>query len=262
MSPSVDAALVERCSRRLWSAECERRPIEPLTRTLPGLDRATARAVQLATFRRRSSALAGFKLGGTVRPAPGGDRLSFGRLGVAQRIDPGDGPVDPKRFLKPCIEPEIALRLARDLSGEGHTRDSVAACLDTAIPALELADTRYPDYPEHLVDNIADNCSAGAFVLGEPLAWSRVADVRGETVRFFEADTLLGEGAGADVMGDPLLALAWLAAELARCGEGVPAGSVVLTGGLTRSAPARPGGLFRASFSGLGDVGLRIAGPA
>jgi 2-keto-4-pentenoate hydratase len=65
---------------------------------------------------------------------------------------------------------------------------------------------------------------------------------------------MLDQGHGGAAMGDPLLALAWLAGFLAPRGLAVPAGSIVLTGGLTRAHAALPGQRFRAEFAGLGQV--------
>ena len=127
--------LVDRCSTLLWTAERERAPIAVLTNEIPALDQATAYAIQWATFDRRGTPLAGFKLGGTVRAAPGVDRRSYGCLAASGRLGESGAPADPSRFMKPGIEAEIALRLGRDLAGAGHTRESVAAHLDAVIPA-------------------------------------------------------------------------------------------------------------------------------
>lgn len=250
---------VDRCSTLLWTAERERAPIAVLTSDMPALDQAAAYAIQWATFGRRGAPLAGFKLGGTVRAAPGVDRRSYGCLAASGRLGEGGMPADPARFMKPCIEAEIALRLGRELAGAGHTRESVAAHLDAVIPALEIADTRYTAYPSNLIDNIADNSAGGGFVLGEPVAWTSGTDLRAVEVLFHEGDSLLGRGCGADVMGDPLLALAWLAGRLAEDGRVVPAGAVILTGGLVSSTAGVAGRSFRAVYPGLGEVSVTFA---
>lgn len=246
-------------SEALWAAERDRIPL-PLPDARFALpDQATAYAVQRATFERRGAALLGFKLGGTVRPAPGEDRRSYGRLSVAHRVGEAGSLVDIGRFMSPCVEPEIALRLGRELAGGGHDRAQVAAHLDAVLPALEIADTRYTGFPAGLLDNIADNSSSGAVVLGEPVAWRKGMDLCAEELRFFSGDDLVGSGVGADVMGDPLLALAWLAARLAEDGLVLPAGAVVITGGITVSAWARSGSVYRAVFSSIGEVTLRFS---
>ena len=55
-------------------------------------------------------------------------------------------------------------------------------------------------------------------------------------------------------MGDPAAAVAWLATALAARGEHLPAGSVVLSGGLTASVALYPGASVVAEFDGLGSV--------
>jgi ferredoxin len=55
-------------------------------------------------------------------------------------------------------------------------------------------------------------------------------------------------------MGDPAAAVAWLANTLTARGEHLPAGSVVLSGGLTASVALNPGGNVVAEFDGLGSV--------
>ena len=254
-SDDIAAAL----SEVLWTAERNRRPLQLPDPRVAVPDQAAAYAVQRCTFDRRGAALLGFKLGGTVRPVPGEDRRSYGRLSVAHQVGEAGSPVDPGRFMNPCVEPEIALRLGRELAGAGHERASVAAHLDAVLPALEIADTRYTVFPAELLHNIADNGSSGAVVLGDPVAWREHMDLRAEALQFFAGAALVGSGVGADVMGDPLLALSWLAGRLAQDGLTLPAGAVVITGGITPSAPALPGQAYRAVFSTIGAVSLRFS---
>ncbi len=252
MNPDIE--LVQRWSDLLWTAERDCAPVALLTDDIPALDQQTAYAILWATFNRRAAPLAGFKLAGTVRAATGVDRRSYGVLSAPQRLGEGPGLADPRRFMKPCIEAEIALRLGRELAGPGHTRESVAAHLDAVIPALEIAGTRYAVSPTNLADIIADNSLGAGFVLGEPVAWTSGMDVRQVEVQLHSGDELLGRGIGTDVMGDPLLALAWLAERLAEHGRAVPAGAVVLTGGLVASVAGIAGRNFRGLHGGLGEV--------
>lgn len=242
----------------LWSAEHERRALALPDPSFVVPDETLAYAVQAEIFARRGSPLLGFKLGGTVRPPPGEDRRSYGTLSCWHRVGQRGEPVDARRFAAGCAEPEIALRLGRDLCGEGHDRVSVAAHLDAVLPALEIADTRYAAFPERLADNIADNSSSGAVTFGEAVAWRSGMDLRPEGVQLLCDRGVVGSGSGADVMGDPLLALGWLAGRLARNGLTVPAGAIVITGGITASVPVRVGGVVRAGFGSIGSVELRF----
>lgn len=250
---------VEMLRDRLWSAEQTRRVIRRPDDDFVVPHEVAAYAVQDAVFELRASPLLGFKLGGTVRPLPGEDRRSYGTLSMWHCTGQDGGSVDVGRFTQPCVEPEIALRLGRELAGEGHDRASVAAHLDAVLPALEIADTRYAAFPASLLDNIADNSSSGAVVFGEPMAWRSGRDLRVETVRFLVDGNCEGEGCGADVMGDPLAALGWLAGRLAQNGRVLPAGAIVITGGITPSSVASSGRVFRAEFSSIGHVELRFS---
>jgi 2-keto-4-pentenoate hydratase len=69
---------------------------------------------------------------------------------------------------------------------------------------------------------------------------------------------VLSEGTGDAVMGDPAEAVAWLANELGRRGDALPAGEPILSGSLTAAAPADPG-RFVAEFDGpLGAVAVEV----
>ena len=62
------------------------------------------------------------------------------------------------------------------------------------------------------------------------------------------------EGIGANVLGDPRLALTWLANELSRTGVGMKAGQMVSTGTLTGMLAPKPGETYVADFGPFGGV--------
>lgn len=257
----LNAALVDHCSAQLWSAECSRSPIGLLSVAHPQLSEDDAYAISAATLQRRGAKAVGFKLGYTsaaMRAQMGIAHPNYGVLTEQHRIGIDGGSIDHSRLIHPRVEPEIALRLARDLSGAGHARESVARHLDAVLPALEIVDTRYPDYRFTAVDNIADNSSSAGFVTGAPMRWRDDLDLRPVEVVLHADGQRLDRGLGAAAMEDPLLALAWLAGCLAARGGSVPAGAIVLTGGLTRAYAARAGQAFLAEFSGLGTVRVRF----
>jgi 2-oxo-3-hexenedioate decarboxylase len=53
--------------------------------------------------------------------------------------------------------------------------------------------------------------------------------------------------------------VAWLARSLAAAGEGLLAGQIVLSGGLTAAVPVRPRDVVVASIDRLGSVELAVA---
>jgi 2-keto-4-pentenoate hydratase len=67
---------------------------------------------------------------------------------------------------------------------------------------------------------------------------------------------VVGTGAGGAALGHPAAAVAWLVNVLAAQGKQLPAGSLVLSGGLTAPVPLSRGRALSADFDGLGTVGV------
>ena len=65
--------------------------------------------------------------------------------------------------------------------------------------------------------------------------------------------------AGAAILGDPAVGLAWLANKVAEHGESIPAGTFVMTGALTDAIAIAPGDVVRVSIAQLGSLSLRCA---
>jgi len=65
-------------------------------------------------------------------------------------------------------------------------------------------------------------------------------------------------GAGAAVVGHPAAAIAMLANELAKRDQFVPAGSLILSGGITEAVAVEAGDNVTLHVQGLGQVGLRF----
>jgi 2-oxo-3-hexenedioate decarboxylase/2-keto-4-pentenoate hydratase len=69
-----------------------------------------------------------------------------------------------------------------------------------------------------------------------------------------------GRGTGADVLGHPHNALAWLANHLAADGKGLRAGQIVLTGSLVKTVWLNAGDKVMMDLSGLGRVEVNFRG--
>lgn len=253
----TDHDWIDGCSARLWSAERERRRIAPLSAANPELSEADAYAIAARTFERRGRRQIGFKLGYTsaaMREQMNIRQPNFGVLTDDLLIPEGAARVDSENLVHPLIEPEIAFLIGRDAQGPGQTRASIVTSIDAAMASLEVVDTRYESYRFAAVDNIADNSSSARVVLGPPRPFGAVGDLKLCGVVLSSQGTAIDQGIGANALGDPLLSLAWLANFLGERGSFIPAGSIVLTGGLTRAHAAARGQSFVAEFAELGTV--------
>ncbi|ONI74103.1 2-keto-4-pentenoate hydratase [Kribbella sp. ALI-6-A] len=204
--------------------------------------------------------LVGRKIGLTspaVQRQLGVDQPDFGALFDTMAVA-HDGVVPAGRLLQPKVEAEVALVLGADLAGSDCTPADVRAATATVSPALEIVDSRIAGWDITIVDTVADNASSGLFVLGDALSLGDVepADVG---MQLYRGAELVSQGTGRDCLGDPLNAAAWLASTLARRGEPLRAGDVVLTGALGPMVPVVPGDVFTAVISGLGSVRVSFA---
>jgi 2-keto-4-pentenoate hydratase len=171
----------------------------------------------------------------------------------------GDGAVlDPAAFVRVGIECEIAVRLARDLRASVAVADMHHA-IASYMPAIEIVDDRYEDWRTIGTPTlIADDFFAAGCVLGRPVNPSDVGDLGSAIGRTLVNGVEVGKGTGADVMGDPHVALAWLADHLERRGKMLREGEIVLTGSLVQTIWLGRGDEVTVSISGLGEVGLDL----
>ena len=165
-------------------------------------------------------------------------------------------------FVRVGVECEIAVRLAKDLepSGTPFTRDSVADSIECYLPAIEIVDDRYVQWETLGAPTlIADDFFAAGIVLGQAVARSAVPDLLEVEGRAVINGREAGRGTGADVLGHPHDALAWLANHLASQDTTLRAGEIVMTGSLVKTVWLAAGDEATMEFSGLGNVRVAFA---
>ena len=179
----------------------------------------------------------------------------YGWMTDRHRAEPGE-PLDSGRLIQPRAEPEIAFLISRDLEGPIGLHDVLGATAAVA-PALDILDSRFAGYSFTLADVVADNCSAGAFVVGNPVPLNGI-DLSLVGCVFEKNGEVLGTAAGAAVLGHPAAAIAWFVRKLAERGRALPAGTLVLPGALTEAFPIRPGDSLVASFDRIGAIEIAV----
>ncbi|MER6944353.1 fumarylacetoacetate hydrolase family protein [Nonomuraea sp. NPDC000554] len=220
---------------------------------------ADAYAVQAINTRRALDAgrrLVGRKVGITnplVQQHFGIDQPDYGMLFADMSYLDGL-PVPVEGFLQPRAEAEVALVMGADLVGGPFTAAEVLRAVEFALPAIEIADSRVADWDITLADTIADNASAGAFVLGNTPVPLAGLDLRSSRMTMTRRGEEVSAGTGAACLGHPVNAAVWLAGALGRTDRPLRAGDVVLTGALGPVVPVEPGDEFEVSIDGLGSV--------
>jgi 2-keto-4-pentenoate hydratase len=161
------------------------------------------------------------------------------------------------RFAELVVEVEIAFITKRDLAGPGVTPATALLAVDGALPALELPDLRW-DGKATAGDVIADGVSANALVLGQPLTSVVGLDLALEGVVYEMSGQVKATNTAAEVLGNPLNSLAWLANHLGERSLGLRAGDLVMSGSISALLRPKPGDVVTARFTRLGSVSARF----
>ena len=165
-------------------------------------------------------------------------------------------------FVRVGVECEIAVRLARDLppGRAPFTAAQVADAIEAYHPAIEIVDDRYEDWQSIGAPTlVADDFFAAGCVLGEAVARTAAPDLLEVVGCAIVNGIEVSRGTGADVLGHPHHALAWLANHLAAEGRGLHAGQIVLTGSLVKTLWLKAGDGVTMDLSGLGTVSMTFA---
>ena len=255
-------------ARRLLEAHERRERYRPLPKELAPRTEEEAYAIQdgfVALRAKKLGGIAGYKIALAtaemqrfvgVNAPQAGAMLEFTLHRTPARVRAAD-------YVHLIVEFEIAVEIAEDLPAADAPffRDRVARAAGGVMPAIELADDRgavYAELARHPLDLIADNGWNEGAVLGYPVQeWRNIdlAAVRGvATIN----GKVVGEGKGAQAMGHPFDAVAWVADHLARHGRGLLRGDVVITGSLITSKSAKEGELVKFALEGLGEAELRV----
>lgn len=245
--------------REIFEAERDARAVTPLSARYEDLKARDAYAIQAEYARLRAESgatLIGRKIGATseaIQQQLGVGTPDYGHLFDDMVIADG-GVVSLSELVAPMVEPEIAFRLGRPLTGPGLQADDVLDATTAVCPALEIIDSRITNWQIAFVDTVADNGSSARCVFGPEHELRPGTDLRAEFVRLSQDGTEVASGPATAVLGHPAAAVAWLANALAEYGAGLRAGDLVLSGSLTRATSLQPGCTYTATFLDLGSV--------
>jgi 2-keto-4-pentenoate hydratase len=253
---------------RLLEAHERRERFAPLPPGLAPRTESEAYAIQdafVALRAQKLGALAGYKIALTsaeMRRFVGVDTPQAGAM-LLSTLHASPARVRAADYQRLIVEFEVAVQIGEDLPAADRPffRDRVAKAVGAVMPALELADDRNADYSalaKHPLEMIADNCWNEGAVLGAPVTGWRDVDLAAVRGVATINGKQVGEGRGADAMGHPLDALAWLADHLASIGRGLLRGDVVITGSLITSKFVTAGDRVLFSLEELGSVELTV----
>lgn len=250
---------IKQAAQMLYDAEKNCKPIDLLTKQFPDINPEGAYAVQLeyAKMRREKDGAIdiGKKIGLTskaMQKFAGVDEPDYGHLFSDMYVEM-DVPIEVSTMLSPKVETEIAFIMKKELEGPGVKATDVLDATAGVIASFEIIDSRYNEQIK-FEDTVADNGSSARLVVGTQIVDPKSVDMRHMGIVIEKNGEIIDSAAGGAVMGNPAVAVAWLANKIAKYGVKLMPGDIVLSGSVAAAYPVAPGDVFRATFDGLGIV--------
>jgi len=260
---TLDDATVAAIADELAAAERDRTTVPLLTARHPGMTVDDAYAVQ-AEWRRRAVAAGrrpvGRKIGLTskvMQAATGIDEPDYGAI-FADMVHEDGATIEHGRFSNVRVEVELAFVLSAPVDGPDTTVFDVLRATEYVVPALEILSSRIELQGRTIVDTISDNAAMGAMVHGGTPVAPDAVDLPWVAAMLHRNETVEETGVAGAVLGHPARGVAWLANKLARHGDRLEAGEIVLAGSFTRPVWVHPGDTVLADYRDLGTITCRF----
>jgi 2-keto-4-pentenoate hydratase len=248
----------------LWQHWQNRTRIDELPLHCRPAGRAAGYTVQREIVKLSGQNVVGWKIAATSAAGQkhiGVDGPLAGPL-LANRVLPPGTEVPLDGNIMKVAEAEFAFSFARGLPARRapYTADEVLTAVESLRPAIEVPDSRYHEFARVGAPQlIADTACSCWFVLGAAATsdW-RSRNLVTHEVAAYRNDEKVSVGSGANVLGDPRMALLWLVNELRTYGDGIAAGQFVTTGTCTTPVAIAPGDIVRADFGELGTLEVKL----
>ena len=253
----------------LIDAAKTRKQATQLSVTFPAITFEDAYAISTECARRRMAAgekLIGHKVGLTSKAMQASSQIDepdYGYLFESMMVADG-AKVPHENYCAPRVEVELAFVLGRALRGPGATLFDVLRATDYVCPALEIIDARIEQFDRDtkqmrkVFDTISDFAANAGIVLGGRPVRPHDVDLRWVGALLHKNGVVEETGLAAGVLNHPANGVAWLANKIARYGESLEPGQIVLAGSFTRPVFAKAGDTLHADYGALGSVAFRF----
>ena len=188
----------------------------------------------------------------------GVDEPDYGHLLDSMFVADADA-ISMDVLCQPKVEIEVAFVLERTLPAPGCGIADVLASTAYVMPSIEIIDSRVTNWKIRLPDTIADNASSARVVIGGTKTMIDRGDLRTIGAVMRRNGEIVETGAAGAVLGNPALAVAWLANKVHQFGVTLGEGHIVLPGACARAVEVAAGDVIRAEFDRLGHVSVRFS---
>jgi 2-keto-4-pentenoate hydratase len=267
----MNESIITQAAQRVWFNIHAGTQMHSLPSAVRPNARADGYAVQAEVVRLSGQRCVGWKIAATS--AAGQKHVNVdgplaGRLLADRAFAAGSfsaNSIDLRGNLLRVLEAEFTFRMrhalpkcepAREPALGAYTVDEVMSAVASLHLSVEIPDCRFTDFLNvGAASLIADLACASWWIVGDAVStdW-RGVDLAAHRVTVYKNEAIAAEGIGSNVLGDPRIALTWLANELCIYGDGLAANDYVTTGTCVVPVPCAPGDAFVVDFGVLGTI--------
>ena len=166
--------------------------------------------------------------------------------------------ISSKKFSKPFIEPEIALRIKEDIniSKAPFSINDIEDLFDGFVCSLEIVDFRFNKNLKDIgaCNLIATNGASEFWIRNSEVFSMKKINFDDHKINISFNNEIVGEGNVNNVMDNPLNSALWLINKIAQKGETLLKGQFISTGTCTKAHELSPNTKVSADFGEFGKI--------
>jgi len=136
-------------------------------------------------------------------------------------------------FMNCSIEPEMVLRIGKDLEGENLSDETLIGSIEYVSPGIELHHYKFWFSPTTSQELICSNGIHAGLIVGDIKVSPLKLSFKNELFKVSRNGTIVTQAHASEIMGGPLHSLRWLVGHLTRNNRILGAGDFVIPGSPT-----------------------------
>ena len=234
--------MLEQFANNFFDAFYQKKWLSEHTASMATLSLAEAYQVQDLVAQKRiaaGEAVVGYKVGCTstaIRSQFGLTEPINGRL-FQPHIFNANAQLDWSDFLHCAIEPEMVLKIGKDLRGENLSDDELIDAIECISPGIEIHNFHFWHTPPTSQELICSGGLLAGLVVGNTRVAPCDLSFQHELFSVYKNKTLITSAPASEIMGGPLHSLRWLVKVLTAKGCSLKESSLVIPGSPVELVP-------------------------
>jgi len=231
--------------------------------SLSNLSMDDAYAAQDSVTKKRIEAgerVVGFKVGCTsraIRKQFGLSEPISGKLFQPYIYD-DNAKFDYDNFANCAIEPEMVLKIGKDLEGVDLSDEELIDSIEYVSPGIELHNYIFWNEPPTVQELICSGGIHAGLIVGDQKVDPRTLGFKDEMFSVYKDDTLITSAPSSEIMGGPIISLRWLVTFLTNKGEMLKKGSLVIPGSPVELVNIDQDTELKIAIDGVGSLTTRF----